>query len=141
METNIDDMTGEALGFLMEKLFGAGALDVTFTPCTMKKSRPGTVVSVLGRPAGLKALRECLFIHSTTIGFRETDVRRLSLRREEKRLDEKGDTPCLTDAAVKTVFYGDKVLRSKIEFEDRARLARDKGISLDEADKLLGTAD
>jgi uncharacterized protein (DUF111 family) len=139
METNIDDMTGEALGFLMEKLFGAGALDVTFTPCTMKKSRPGTVVSVLARPAGLKALRECLFIHSAAIGFRETEVRRLSLRREEKRLDEK--TPGLGGAAVKTVFYGDKVLRSKIEFEDRARLARDKGISLDEADKLLGTTD
>jgi uncharacterized protein (TIGR00299 family) protein len=132
METNIDDMTGEALGFLMERLFEAGALDVTLSPCVMKKSRPGTVVSVLGRPGGLDGLRECLFRHSTAAGFRETPVNRLSLARTEGRIA--GD---FGGAGRKTLFYGGAPLRSKLEFEDRARLARERGISLEAAEKLL----
>jgi uncharacterized protein (DUF111 family) len=133
MEANIDDMTGEALGFLMERLFDAGALDVTFTPCVMKKSRPGTLVSVLAPPAMLDALRRTLFELSSTIGFREIPVRRLSLRREESLLSGP-----FGEAREKRVFYGDKPLRSKIEFEDRARVARERGLSLDEAERLIG---
>jgi uncharacterized protein (TIGR00299 family) protein len=134
LETNIDDMTGEALGFLMERLFDAGALDVTFTPCVMKKSRPGTIVSALGKGGGLDSLRECLFRHSTAIGFREIPVNRLSLARREDRIA--GD---FGGAGRKTVFYGDTPLRSKIEFEDRARLARERGISLDDAEQILNS--
>jgi uncharacterized protein (DUF111 family) len=129
MEANIDDMSGEALGFLMESLFTDGALDVTFTPCVMKKSRPGTIVSVLTGAAKLNVLRETLFRRSTTIGFRETTVRRLSLKREEERPD--------TGARRKTVYYGAEKLRSKIEFEDRASLARERGISLEEAERII----
>ncbi|AEF86449.1 conserved hypothetical protein [Treponema primitia ZAS-2] len=132
MEANIDDMSGEALGFLMESLFAAGALDVTFTPCVMKKSRPGTIVSVLTGPEKLNPLRETLFRKSTTIGFRETPVRRLSLRREEDQLG-----PDLGNARRKTVFYGAEKLRSKVEFEDRAALARERNISLEEAERII----
>jgi uncharacterized protein (TIGR00299 family) protein len=132
MEANIDDMTGEALGFLMEKLFDAGALDVTFTPCVMKKSRPGTVVSVLANEAKLNTLRECFFRHSTTIGFRETAVNRLSLERKEQTV-----TGNFGQARKKSVFLAEEKLRSKIEFEDRARLAREQSISLDEADRII----
>jgi uncharacterized protein (TIGR00299 family) protein len=132
LETNIDDMTGEALGFLMERLFEAGALDVTMSPCGMKKSRPGTIVSVLGSFAGLEALRVCLFRHSTAAGFREIPVNRLSLARTEDWI--RGD---FGEARRKTLCYGDKPLRSKIEFEDRSRLARERGISLEEAEKLI----
>ena len=82
MEANIDDMTGEALGFLMERLFEAGALDVTMSPCVMKKSRPGTLVSVLCRGGNADPLREAFFRHSATICFRENPVSRLSLKRE-----------------------------------------------------------
>jgi uncharacterized protein (TIGR00299 family) protein len=132
LEANIDDMTGEALGFLMERLFDSGALDVTFTPCVMKKSRPGTTVSVLGNSGGLDALRDCLFRHSTTIGFREIPVNCLFLERKEERI-----TAGSGGARRKTVFYGGSPLRSKIEFEDRARLARERGISLEEAARIL----
>jgi uncharacterized protein (TIGR00299 family) protein len=131
MEANIDDMSGEALGFLMERLFAAGALDVTFTPCVMKKSRPGTIVSVLSGREKLDMLRETLFRRSATIGFRETTVRRLSLKREEERLGTE------SGASRKTVYYGAEKLRSKIEFEDRARLARERGISLEEAERII----
>jgi uncharacterized protein (TIGR00299 family) protein len=132
LEANIDDMTGEALGFLMERLFEAGALDVSFGSIVMKKSRPGTLVSVLASPGDLDVLRECLFRNSTTIGFREIPVNRVSLRRQEGALS--GD---FGSAGLKTVFLGDKKLRAKVEFEDRARLAREKGISLDEAERTI----
>jgi uncharacterized protein (TIGR00299 family) protein len=137
MEANIDDMSGEALGFLMESLFAAGALDVTFTPCVMKKSRPGTIVSVLTGAEKLNALRETLFRRSSTIGFRETTVRRLSLRREEERLDAGYGEGLLSGVRRKTVYYGAEKLRSKIEFEDRARLARERGLTLEEAERII----
>jgi uncharacterized protein (TIGR00299 family) protein len=134
LEANLDDMTGEALGFLMDRLFEAGALDVTFSPLVMKKSRPGTGVSVLGRDEKLDALRECLFRDSTTIGFREIQVKRLSLDRQETEI------PGGFGARAKTVYLGGEELRTKIEFEDRSRLARERSISLEEAEALLRRA-
>jgi uncharacterized protein (TIGR00299 family) protein len=135
LETNIDDMTGEALGFLMDALFDAGALDVTITPCVMKKSRPGTIVSVLVPPEKLAALRGTLFQRSSAIGFREIPLRRLSLKREAAEL--RGE---FGSARTKTVFYDGKPLRSKIEYEDRARLARERGISLEAAEKIIAAS-
>jgi uncharacterized protein (TIGR00299 family) protein len=132
LEANIDDMTGEALGFLLESLFAQGALDVSYSPCVMKKSRPGVIIHVLCPPAKLDRLREALFRESSTIGFRETPVRRLFLRREEDRV-----SGVWGEAGRKTVFYARQALRSKIEYEDRARLAREKGISLEEAARVF----
>jgi uncharacterized protein (DUF111 family) len=131
IEANIDDMSGEELGFLMENLFEDGALDVTLSPCVMKKSRPGTVVSVLCPPGKLDALRRTMFLRSSTIGFRETPVRRLSLKREE------GPAGASGKGRIKTVFWGDKPLRSKIEYEDRARTAREQGVSLGDAERII----
>ncbi|MDR2534440.1 MAG: nickel pincer cofactor biosynthesis protein LarC [Treponema sp.] len=133
IEANIDDMTGEALGFLMERLFEAGALDVTFTPCVMKKSRPGTIVSVLGSPEKLSNLRRTMFQYSATIGFREIPTRRLSLSRKESSI-----TSDFGEVRQKTVFWGEKPLRTKTEYEDRSRIACEQGISLEDAERLLG---
>ncbi|MDR1389833.1 MAG: nickel pincer cofactor biosynthesis protein LarC [Treponema sp.] len=133
IETNIDDMTGEALGFLMERLFEEGALDVTFSPCTMKKSRPGVIVSVLCSRENLDMMRKTIFRQSTAVGFREQTVNRLSLRRTVKtEQTEKGPV------RRKTVFWGGAELRSKIEFDDCARIARENGISLAEAAAFAG---
>ncbi|MDR3124194.1 MAG: nickel pincer cofactor biosynthesis protein LarC [Treponema sp.] len=132
LEANIDDMTGEALGFLMERFFESGALDVTFTPLTMKKSRPGVAAAVLCRRENADALRETFFRHSTTIGFRETTVNRLSLKRELKTV--RGEFGA---AQEKIVSQGGGKTRSKIEYEDRARLAREQGVSLDEAEAII----
>jgi uncharacterized protein (TIGR00299 family) protein len=125
LETNIDDMTGEGFGFLMESLFEAGALDVSFIPCVMKKSRPATVVSVLCAPETRAALRSVLFRRSTTIGLREYPVRRYALRREERTV---------SGMRTKSVeFEGQR--RTKIEYDDRAAYARKQDIPLDEAAK------
>ncbi len=135
LQTNIDDMTGEALGFLMEQLFAAGARDVTFTPCTMKKSRPGVIVEVLADSEHLEALRHTLLNHSSTLGFREARVNRVTLPREETQQTGKWGT-----ARLKTAHLDGKV-KAKFEYEDRARLAREYQISLDEANDLLAGKD
>jgi uncharacterized protein (TIGR00299 family) protein len=144
LEANIDDMTGEALGFLMERFFDSGALDAVFVPVTMKKSRPGTLVSVLARPEKAGSLRECFFRYSSTIGLREIPVNRFCLRREE-RIVRGG----FGEAREKLVFSGgapersssspdgEKPFRSKIEFEDRARIARERRVSLDQAERII----
>ena len=133
LETSIDDMTGEAFGFLMESLFEEGALDVTLTPCVMKKSRPGTTLCALSRPETAGRLRDVLFARSTTLGVREYPLRRAALPRESAQLSP------ASGARVKTARLGGRA-RSKIEYEDRARVARERNISLDEAARLLGEA-
>jgi uncharacterized protein (DUF111 family) len=117
----------------MESLFEAGALDVTFTPCTMKKSRPGVIVACLAGQARLDSLRETLFLRSSTIGFGETTVNRLSLKREETSVSNDSGS-----ARVKTVFWENKPLRAKVEYDDLARLARERGLSLEEAGAIIG---
>ncbi len=83
LETNIDDCSGEALGYAMEKLFGAGALDVWTVPVYMKKNRPASMLSVLCRPEDAERLRGIIFRETTSIGIRETEVVRYALPREE----------------------------------------------------------
>lgn len=87
MECNVDDSTPELLGHLMEELFKAGALDVSFTPCYMKKLRPGTTISVICEDDTLETLRATLFSQSTTIGVRYTTWQRTVLPRESLTLN------------------------------------------------------
>ncbi|NNM55151.1 MAG: nickel pincer cofactor biosynthesis protein LarC [Spirochaetales bacterium] len=131
LHTNIDDMTGEALGFLMEELLACGARDVTMTPCTMKKSRPGIIVEVLADAQHLDLLRRTLFQQSTTLGFRETRVSRVSLSRQETSWSGKWGQAHLKTATL------ENNTKSKLEYEDRARVAREQKISLTEAENLL----
>jgi uncharacterized protein (TIGR00299 family) protein len=131
LETNIDDMTGEELGFLMERLFDKGARDVVFIPCIMKKNRPGTLVSVLCPPDKRDVLRETIFTQSKTIGFREIPARCFALRREGESLAG------VYGGHKKTVYYAGEKLRDKVEFEDKADLARQKHISLWDAEDLM----
>jgi pyridinium-3,5-bisthiocarboxylic acid mononucleotide nickel chelatase len=81
VETNIDDMNPELYGYLMEKLFQDGALDVCYTPVFMKKNRPGTKVEVLCPPEKRDAMTQCLFTETSTIGVRYHSVHRYLLRR------------------------------------------------------------
>jgi uncharacterized protein (TIGR00299 family) protein len=132
LETNIDDMTGEAFAFLMEKLFDEAALDVTITPTLMKKSRPGNIVCALCRGENLGAVRRTIFEHSSAIGLRETKVNRVSLPRRELAYNGTFGT-----AKAKKVFIDEKKTRTKIEYNDRAKIARERNISLGEAEELI----
>ena len=124
---NLDDMTPEAVGFAMETLLAEGALDVWTTPVGMKKNRPGILLSVLCRPEDREATVRRLFRHTSTIGIRESTVRRYTLaRREEIRETAAGPVR-------RKISDGYGVTRVKDEYEDLARIAREEGISLAEA--------
>ncbi len=87
LETNLDDMSPEGLGYLMDRLFLAGALDVAFFPAQMKKNRPGVQVQVIGRPDHKDALMEIMVRETTTLGIRFRYSRRKILPREQKKID------------------------------------------------------
>lgn len=125
---NIDDMTGEAIGYAFDKLFAAGALDVYTIPIGMKKSRPGHLLHVICREADKDALVRALFAHTTTIGIRENRFRRYTLDRRIETI-ETADGPVRRKCST---GYG--VSREKFEHDDLARIADAQGLNLREAE-------
>ncbi len=81
LETNLDDVTGESLGFAIEQLWAAGALDVSTAPLAMKKNRPGVLLAVQSRPANADELAEIVFRETTALGLRRSTVTRQTLPR------------------------------------------------------------
>lgn len=124
LKANIDDMTGEALGFAMEALLAAGALDVSYQTIQMKKNRPGVLLTCLCRPAEADRLAREILRHTTTFGVRRTDCTRYAL------------TPAsVTEHSLygpvrrkEAIGYG--VTKAKVEYADVARIAREQGIPL-----------
>ena len=123
---NIDDMTAEDLAFAAENVRDVGALDVWMQPALMKKGRPGTIFLALCRPADREAVLGAVLRHTTTLGVRETLVKRTVLDREEAVMS----TP-LGDIRRKTAS-GFGVKREKLEYEDLAAIARATGLPLAE---------
>ena len=131
LSCNLDDCTGEAIGFAMERLLDAGALDVYWTSVGMKKNRPGILLTCMCRPSDREKMVKLLFKHTTTLGVRESAFRRYTLSRESKTIQ----TPD-GDIRVK-VSTGYGVAREKPEFEDLAKIARETGKSLSELQKNI----
>lgn len=124
IETNIDDMNPEIFGYLADKLMAAGAKDVYMSPLYMKKGRPGTLLSVLTGDALRDTMIDLIFRETTTLGVRISRVMRHMLTREAGQV--------ATDygpVAVKIAHIGDTV-RIAPEYEDCARLAREKSVPL-----------
>ena len=119
---NIDDMPAEAFAPLMEGLFAQGAKDVFLTPIVMKKSRPGTRVSILVGEQRLDAVLGELFTASTTIGARLHEVAKRMLPREERVVATK-----LGDVRVKLVTLPNGETRWKSEHDDVAAVAAKSG--------------
>ena len=131
LRCNVDDMTGEAIGFALELLLENGALDAFTLPIGMKKSRPGVLITVLCREEKKDAMVGLLLKHTTTLGVREFPCRRYTL----SRTTETVDTPY--GPVRKKVSSGYGVYREKFEYEDLARIARVENLSLSEAmDKI-----
>lgn len=131
LSCNLDDCTGETIGFAMEQLLDAGALDVYWTSVGMKKNRPGILLTCMCRPLDREKMVELLFKHTTTLGVRESVFRRYTLSRESKTIQ----TPD-GDIRVK-VSSGYGVTREKPEFDDLAKIARETGKSLSELQKNI----
>lgn len=123
---NLDDMTPEAVGFAMEQLFAAGALDVYTTPIGMKKNRPGVLLTCMCREDDREAMLRTIFRHTSTLGVRVSVCDRYTLSRRQYAVQ----TPDGEIRVKESSGWG--VLRRKAEFEDLAHIARQTGKSIAE---------
>lgn len=130
LETNIDDMSPQVFGYVMDKAFELGALDCYFTPVQMKKSRPGTLVSILCSPAQQRTLCEMLLVETTTLGVRSYEVERVALARAIVKVE----TP-YGAIDVKEARMDGRLLRAMPEYEQCRSAAREAGVTLREVEQ------
>lgn len=127
LETNIDDCSGEVLGFVMERLFEAGARDVHYTPVYMKKNRPAWLLTVICKEEDVPGMEALIFAETTSIGIRKARMERTILpRRKEKVMIPFGEVEvkiCGPEGAQKCYP----------EYESLAKICRKTGISYAEA--------
>ena len=134
METNVDDCSGEALGYTMERLFKLGAADAWFVPAFMKKNRPAYVLRVLCTADKIEAMEDEIFASTTTIGIRRYPVERTVLtRRKERIATEYGEID------VKVCSRGDKTYCYP-EYESVKKICEEQGIGYEEAYHLARKA-
>lgn len=122
METNIDDCSGEVLGFVMERLMKAGARDVHYVPVFMKKNRPAWVLNVICKEEDMETLQNIIFEETTTIGIRYSRMERTILPRETRTLP----TPWGEVLAKVCTLNGKEQIYP--EYESVAQLSREKEI-------------
>jgi uncharacterized protein (DUF111 family) len=127
LSCNVDDMTAEEIGFATEQILLGGALEVYTVAIGMKKNRPGTLIRVICSESKKAELVKLIFKHTSTIGVREAVTYRNILNRDLVT----ADTPYGNVRIKEVTGYG--VERKKAEYEDLARIAREKNISLSEA--------
>ena len=127
LETNLDDLPGEVVGYTMTRLMEAGALDAFVTPIQMKKNRPGVMVSVLCDEAKIPALEDLLFRETATLGIRRYPVSRHKLKRQAIEVE----TP-FGPVRGKLGWLGERPPTFSPEYDDCARIAAEQGIPLRE---------
>ncbi len=132
LETNIDDCSGESLGYVMERLFQEGARDVHYTPVFMKKNRPAWQLNVICAKEDAEKLENLIFTETTTIGIRRMLMERRILKREEKKVKTS-----LGEAEVKICTLPDGSERIYPEYESTVKLAKKNHVSYREAYAII----
>jgi len=127
LECNIDDMNPEHYDYISEKLFSAGASDVYLSNVIMKKSRPGTVLSVICEKNAVDTLKEIIFSESTTLGIRCFSFKKETLLRTFEKIETRYGT-----VTFKRSFYRGKEVSLKPEYEECRRIAMETGKPLKE---------
>ena len=127
IETNLDDLSPQVLGAVMQQLLAAGALDVWFTPVQMKKSRPGTMLSALCEEGAVEKIADIIFTETTAFGLRVEKIGRLKLTRRFETVK----TPH-GEVTVKLGFKGERLLQIAPDFESCSAAAKRTGITLRE---------
>ena len=135
IETNIDNMSGELLGALMERLFAAGALDVTYTSIQMKKDRPATMVTVICPPKLSETLSLILLRETSTLGVRTQLMTRLIAQREQVQIET-----ALGPVLVKVKRVQEEFISASPEYEECRRLAQENGLPLIEVYEIVRDA-
>jgi uncharacterized protein (TIGR00299 family) protein len=133
LECNLDDATGETLGYAMERLFAAGALDVWFTPVQMKKNRPAVVLSTLARPEQADAIAQVILHETPTLGLRVQPVERVVAERRVREVE----TPW-GKVRVKEKWLAGECVAVAPEYEDCARIAHERGVPLQQVFDAVG---
>lgn len=118
VETNIDDMNPQVCGFVMDRAFTLGALDVFMIPAQMKKDRPGILLTILCKPAGVETMIDLLLRETTTLGVRYYNTNRRVLQRAVETVDTE-----YGPVRIKVALDGARTLHFHPEYEDCARLA------------------
>ncbi len=138
LETNVDDVTGELLGNLVEVLMAEGAKDVTVMPALMKKGRIGHVIRVITAPEDTRRMAYLLMRESGTLGVREMEVRRRYIARREKReiMVRLGGTEQRVGVKIGMSAEGE-VLNIAAEFEDAKRVAEELKMPVKEVIKIV----
>ena len=131
LECNLDDMTGEDIGFAMEQLFSAGARDVYTQAVGMKKNRPGVLLTVVCLPGEADRLAETMMKYTTTLGIRRQDLRRYILPRKIETIDTVYGKVRIKRAS------GMGAEREKLEYDDLSALAREHNVSLETVRKTI----
>ncbi|RSL33504.1 nickel pincer cofactor biosynthesis protein LarC [Salibacterium salarium] len=127
LECQLDDMSGEALGYLMEKAFDKGALDVYFTPITMKKSRPATLITILTKPENVLVFEELLLRETSTFGVRKSQWERSVLHRRFQTIET-----AYGKMTVKIGYKDDDIYKITPEYEEAKVVAAENNIPLNE---------
>lgn len=125
IETNIDDMTGEEIGHAVRVLFDTGALDVWTTPIQMKKSRPGTTLSVIAAQNNLGPIATVFFTQTSTLGVRARQLERLVADRQGVQVETE-----YGPVKVKLRKIGDQVTQIAPEYDDCAKIATELGLPI-----------
>ena len=125
LSTNIDNMSGELLGGLLDRLLTAGALDVSYTPMQMKKNRPATMLMVVCPLEKGNELAYILLRETTTLGVRIQQVQRLKAQRSPQQID----TP-LGPMLIKVKRLGTQIISASPEYEECQRIAQKHNIPL-----------
>ena len=131
IEANIDDSTPEELGYAMDKIFEAGARDVHFIPCYMKKNRMGTLLCALTDSEHLAAVEKTIFLHTSTVGVRRFPVERTCMARNTFEVETE-----FGKVRVKKSVLGD-IEKIKPEFDDLKACADKAGVSIREIQKAV----
>ena len=125
LECNLDDLSPEILGHALQRALEEGALDAFHTPIQMKKGRPGTLFTILCRPEDRQRFAAFILRETTGFGVRISTTDRVKLRRESGTIETS-----MGPVEVKHGYLGEELIRTTPEFESCARLAREKGLPL-----------
>lgn len=131
LEANIDDMTGEVAGYVMERFFERGALDVFYTPIYMKKNRPAFLLTVLAKERDVPIMEEIFLKETTTIGLRKYVATRSCMNRKFRTLKTS-----LGDVKIKVCNY-QNIQREAFEYEDVKRIALENGIPFNDVISII----
>ncbi len=132
IETNIDDLSPEILGFVMERAFELGCLDCWFTPIQMKKNRPATMVSILCENEKADVFKELLFTETSTLGVRVSRIKRECLERESVKIETE-----FGEISVKIAKSGKKIVNIKPEYDQMREIAVKSKIPLREIERKI----